>query len=185
MSLESNQLLLLQWGAVIGASLVGAWTDWRTMRIPNCLTVPVFLLGLAWAGCLRGLPGLADSLLGCLIMAGPFFVLFFLGGGAGDAKLMGALGAWLGIEHALLTLLFVLMAGLVWAIGFAVARKRVKYVLYRIKHIALMLFLLCTPHRRYVSISEEAVGTESVVMPYGLAICTGVCLAAVRVALWS
>lgn len=185
MSPDSNQLLLLQWSAVIGASLIGAWTDWRTMRIPNRLTGPVFLLGLVWAGCLRGFGGLADSLLGCLIMAGPFVVLFFLGGGAGDAKLMGALGAWLGVQYAVMTLLFILVAGLVWAIGFAIVHKRVGYMLERLKQIAFMFFLFITPHRQYISMSKDSSRGKPVVMPYGLAICTGVCLAAVRTALWS
>jgi prepilin peptidase CpaA len=80
--------------------LVGATacvTDLRSRRIPNVLTfgasaAAVLFLGVSagWAGVLWSLEGWA---VGCLF----FLPWFLLGGmGAGDVKLLAALGAWVG-----------------------------------------------------------------------------------------
>lgn len=78
------ECLPLQWGVVLGASLVAAWTDLAARRIPNRLTIPVFLLGLLWSTARGGPAGLADSLGGAGVMMLPMVLLFLLvGGGAG------------------------------------------------------------------------------------------------------
>ena len=69
----------------------------RTRRIPNWLTFPAAALGLVAATAAHGGPGTVSSAAGFLVGLALFFPLFFLKGlGAGDVKLMGALGAWLG-----------------------------------------------------------------------------------------
>ena len=71
--------------------------DLRLRRIPNALTVLFFILGLSFHIVLAGWPGLRFSLLGFAAGFGPLFLLWLLGGGGGgDVKMMGALGAWLG-----------------------------------------------------------------------------------------
>ena len=80
--------------ALIGASLAAAIMDVREGRIPNRLTLPLWLLGLAKATCLGGAGGVVAALGVSVLVALPYIVLFFLGkGGAGDAKLMAAIGA--------------------------------------------------------------------------------------------
>src|ERR1700690_3608510 len=83
-------------GAVLLA-LIAAWTDFRSRRIPNWLTVPGMLIGVAANLALNGWSGLKASLLGVglgLILLLPFVLLRSLG--AGDWKLAGALGAFTG-----------------------------------------------------------------------------------------
>ena len=86
--------------------LVATW-DWRFHRIPNKFTVPMFGLGLlfwmaygAYCNGIAGLfHGLGFSLLGFATGFGILFLVWILGGGGGgDVKLMGALGAWLGAK---------------------------------------------------------------------------------------
>lgn len=71
--------------------------DVRSQRIPNWLTVPWFVLGVLVHSIAGGLAGLKTSLAG---FAAGFAILFVLwlvgGGGGGDVKMIGALGAWLG-----------------------------------------------------------------------------------------
>lgn len=90
--------------------------DLRARRIPNWLTVPAFALGLLAHTVNGGLAGLAFSFLGFLTGFGILFVLWLIGGGGGgDVKMMGALGAWLGswltlmvfIASAMVTLVMV------------------------------------------------------------------------------
>jgi prepilin peptidase CpaA len=80
--------------------------DWRSRRIPNWLTVPGLLLGVTAHTLLSGWHGTLTSLegagLGLLILL-PLVLLRGLG--AGDWKLMGAVGAFLGP----VLLLFVLL----------------------------------------------------------------------------
>ena len=164
------------WLFVLVGVAVGAVTDVRARRIPNALTGPLFLLALAWAIAMGGLPGLREAALGCLVAAGPFVFLFlFAGGGAGDAKLMGAVGAWLGVETGLLALVYVFLVGIALAIYFAAREGKLWYSVKRVGQVALRLLLLITPHRRFAFTGGSgAVPADSVRMPYGLAIFLGV-----------
>ncbi len=100
--------------AVGGFTLAGAVSDSRFLRIPNALTLPMFVSGLiyqtafnGWSGdgTLAG-AGLQSALLGFLAGFGTLFVLWMIGGGGGgDVKLMGALSVWLGVTLTLRVLI--------------------------------------------------------------------------------
>ena len=45
---------IIQWGVVIGASLIAAVLDLRARRIPNLLCGPLFITGLIWAAWQEG-----------------------------------------------------------------------------------------------------------------------------------
>ena len=84
-------------GAVLLFTLACLVLDVRSRRIPNWLTVPVLATGLLVYTACDGLSGLWFSFLGFATGFGVLFVLWlFGGGGGGDVKMMGALGAWLG-----------------------------------------------------------------------------------------
>jgi prepilin peptidase CpaA len=97
---------------VMLVAVVGCAIDLRTRRIPNVLTFGAAAGGVAFSLATRGLAGGIDSLAGILVGAALMFVLFALGGmGAGDVKLLGALGAWLGPTDAIWLSLYTGMAG--------------------------------------------------------------------------
>ncbi|MCL5108744.1 MAG: A24 family peptidase [Chloroflexi bacterium] len=74
--------------------LAGAYTDTRWRRLPNWLTLGGALAGLLLQAALRGLPGALDGATGWLLGCALLFLPFALGGmGAGDVKLLGAVGA--------------------------------------------------------------------------------------------
>jgi len=106
-------LKIIQWGAVISASLAAAVIDVKYRRIPNLLCGLLFLTGLLWSLGNNGVKGLAEALAAAVILSLPFIVLFiFAGGGAGDAKLTGAIGAWLSIKESVVTLACICIVGL-------------------------------------------------------------------------
>jgi prepilin peptidase CpaA len=96
----------------LGIATVAAGWDLATRRIPNALTFGAALAALivhAWVG---GWSGLGMAALGWIAGMALFFPVFALGGmGAGDVKLMGALGAWLGPVAAAWVALYSGIAG--------------------------------------------------------------------------
>src|SRR5580704_15074330 len=117
-------------------ALVAGFTDFRSRRIPNWLTVPGLVIGVAvniWVG---GWGGLKASLLGAglgLLLLLPFVALRSLG--AGDWKLAGALGAFVGWS-LLLDLLFasVFVAGIM-AVALIIYKRRIRETLRNMWHI--------------------------------------------------
>jgi prepilin peptidase CpaA len=87
-------------------------TDVRSRRIPNILTFGAAAAALAFHASSGQAAGLLHSVEGWLVGAAIFFVPFALGGlGAGDVKLLAALGAWVGPLDALWIGLYTGVAG--------------------------------------------------------------------------
>lgn len=94
-----------------------AW-DLRAWRIPNAVTFPAALAGVAYHVLVAGLVGLKMSVLGLAVGLGVLFIPFMLGGlGGGDVKLLAALGAWLGPKGVLFAALYSGLAGGVLALA--------------------------------------------------------------------
>ena len=112
--------------------------DWRTRRIPNWLTVSGALAGLAANAILRGWHGALISLEGAGLALGLLLPLVLLRGlGAGDWKLMGAIGAVMGWQ-AMLSILFVaVLISAITAVFQMVAAKRVKETLLNVMTLAM------------------------------------------------
>ncbi len=152
-------------GAVIVAAVAG-WTDLRRRRIPNWLTVPGLLIGVATNTSLRGWMGLKDSLLGAalgLALLLPFVLLRSLG--AGDWKLAGALGAFTGPGLLVdLLLASILVAG-VMAVALVIYKRRTRETTRNIGHILISLVTFRLPGER-VSLDNP----QSLKIPYGVAL---------------
>jgi prepilin peptidase CpaA len=85
------------WTLTLALTVSAAVLDWRSRRIPNWLTIPGLLNGVAVHAVLKGWHGALFSLEGAslaLLLLLPLVLLRALG--AGDWKLMGAVGAFLG-----------------------------------------------------------------------------------------
>jgi len=147
-------------------SVVAGWTDLRSRRIPNWLTVPGLLVGLAANSVLSGWGGLKASLLGAavgLALLLPFVLLRSLG--AGDWKLAGSLGAFAG-PGILMDLLLgsVFVAG-VMAVALVIYKGRVRQTIRNIGHILISLVTFRLPGAR-VSLDNP----DSLKVPYGVAL---------------
>lgn len=181
---------LVQWGVVIGASLVAAVTDLRARRIPNVLTFPLVLSGWVGSTIACGAPGLLDSFLASLLLAAPFVLLFaFAGGGAGDAKLMGGIGAWLGLLDGAIALAAVCVAGMVLAVAFAARKRRLRAALGNVTGAAFGLLPTVFGSGSLREAGRDVARTlpaadEGQKMPYGLAISAGTLLAAGVLWIW-
>ena len=86
-----------QHSVVVALVALACMTDVRTRRIPNWLTFGATIAALLFHGAIAGTSGLATSVGGWILGAALFFPVFALRGmGAGDVKLLAAIGAWLG-----------------------------------------------------------------------------------------
>lgn len=189
--ITTQNLQPYQWGALVGASLVAGLFDWRTRRIPNAITAPLLVAGLVWATWMGGLPGLADAVMACVLLALPYLVVFvFSDGGAGDAKLMGAIGAWLGLKQGIVVLFCVAVAGIVLAVATAIAQRRLRDVLSSILVAVYgLIMMIRTGHRGYSCMPDTAGQKPAdkaarLKVPYGVAIFAGVCTGGAVVLLW-
>lgn len=94
------------WAVTLAVVLYAGYTDLRTRRIPNWLTVSGFLLGIALNSIFGGWRGALDSLEGAGLALGLLLPLVLLRGfGAGDWKLLGAVGALTGWRVMLVVLI--------------------------------------------------------------------------------
>ena len=78
----------------------------RERRIPNWLNVLALVGAIVWQLASHGWAGLGYAVTGFTAGFVPlFFAWLFGGNGAGDAKLLGALGAWFGLTMILLVMI--------------------------------------------------------------------------------
>lgn len=151
--------------ALVVLVTVAAFTDLRVGRIPNWLTYPAWVFGVAFAAAAGGWPELSRSLMGFAVGFAPFFVLYLLGGmGGGDVKLTAAVGAIMGypfILNAMIT--SILVGGLVALL----------IVIWEGKLWSAVKFLGATVGRVFVpGLAREPLAARQNV-PFGVAICLG------------
>lgn len=160
--------------AVLFALLsLACWFDWRFRRIPNLLVAIFLCAALAMSALGLGTVSLGQSFLGALIgllLLLPFYAVRAMG--AGDVKLMSAIGALLGAPAVFWAVIYTGMAGgvmgmavLVWLDGLKLAFEK------------LMLFV----RFRQISFlrpgSLDAVESSAPVrLPYALAMSAGAAL---------
>lgn len=162
------------WVAVLVLAGMAAWVDWRSRRIPNWLTVAGAAFGFALNSFLWGWNGAKSSLGGLLlvlVLLLPFVALRGLG--AGDWKLMGALGAMVGVMQVFgMLLATVLIAGLM-AIVQITLRKRWRASLGNLGQLAKGIFVFRLRPHPVISLDNPTLLT----LPFGVAagIAVGVC----------
>ena len=108
-------------------ALISSVFDVRSRRIPNFITMPAFLFGLALHLALGGW-GQLFTALAAGIICGLVFLVFYLAGGmgAGDVKLIMAVGCIAGLSHVAYLLVLTALSGGAMAIALAVARGRLR-----------------------------------------------------------
>ena len=110
---------------IIGAA--ACVTDLHSRRIPNWLTFGAAAAALAFQYATAGQAGAQHAMGGWATGLFLFLPLFLLGGmGAGDVKLLAALGAWLGAGDTFWLAIYTSLAGGVIAAAMALKRGYLK-----------------------------------------------------------
>ena len=111
-------------GVLVVSLVIGVVVDYRTKRIPNALTLPMIVAGVALNAFRAGNEGSTMAFLGILVGIGVFFIPFIMGGiGGGDVKLMAGIGALKGPYFIFVTFIITALAGGAKALFRLAARK--------------------------------------------------------------
>lgn len=121
--IQLNAALWLARALLLAALVLACVIDQRERRIPNWLSVGLLSIGLLWNSlgpvgaslfddAYAGAIGLRSALIGATLVFVVFIPMYALRlFGAGDVKLLTAVGAWLGPWQAVSLMLMVLLCG--------------------------------------------------------------------------
>lgn len=158
-------------GMLIGLLIAGAWSDYGTRRIPNPLVFCGALAGLAYNGLVP--PAFTPPLESLLLAAGgmacglalllPFYLLRAMG--AGDVKLMGMCGAFLGFPAIFPAVLGTFLAGGVLSLCYLALTGKLRQALLNIAGLGIAVTAGQAPRLD----ARASAGS----LPYGIAIAAG------------
>lgn len=160
---------------ILALTFVGlaGWIDWRSRKIPNWLTVPALLVGLGFNTVASGWPGTRSGLLGALLMLALLLPLVLLRAlGAGDWKLMGALGAFLGPAQVLLVFVGTIFVTGLMAFIQVIRLKRVRKTLANMGELVRSFFVYGLVPHPVIRLDNP----QQLSLPYGVAVAAATAL---------
>ena len=149
---------------------ISAIIDFRSQKIPNLITFPAVIIALLYHFFISGIDGLIFSLLGLATGISLLIVPYILGSmGAGDAKLMGAVGAVLGSKSVFMVFLISALVGGIYALVIILLNKRQFKGFFSNQLLTLKLFILT---RKFIPDPVEETKKKPKLC-YGVAIALG------------
>ena len=143
--------------------------DLRFHKIPNWLTYPAMACGVFLHTATGGIEGFLFGIEGIGVGIGILIVPYAMGGmGAGDAKLMGAVGSLLGPKSVFVAFLFTAMIGGIYAFFLLILRGFFTKTLGR--YAATLKTFVCTKQFIYIPPSKDKNRPK---LYYGVAIALG------------
>ncbi len=155
-------------GLIVLVSLA-AWSDLRTRRIPNSITVTGAAAGVFLHVFYYGASGALQSVAGAAFGLAIFLVFYIAGGmGAGDVKLFGAVGAFAGPQAMVVVFVFTALLGGIAALALALWSGRLRETLVRTGEMLVGMSRLRLDELRAAGASPRCLR-----LPYGAVIAGG------------
>ena len=167
---------MMSLSAAAAACLIAAGTDLWKFKVYNALTLPALAGVLIASGLSGGWGGLAASGLGALTGFGLLAAFFAMGGvGAGDVKLLTALGAWLGPSLTIHVFLASAIAAGLYALVLTVASGGLLATAVDVLHLAQRIRRLDFRPGPAAPIADEAarVDRRRRLVPFAAMTCAG------------
>ncbi len=157
---------------LVPAILLASWIDFTQRRVPNWLNLAIIVVGFGAQAVFNGTSGMADGAGGLLVGFGVLIVPWMMHGmGAGDVKLMAAIGVWFG---PMLTLYAFALGGLIGGVVAVImilstGRLRMAYV-----NLGLIMNKCSTARGMFSEVgSAKSFGLTSQLLPYGVPLTAG------------
>ena len=168
MILETPDLLT---AVLVPALIFAAGYDLKYNKIPNLLNFPLAGIALIYHTIFFGLDGLLFSGAGLLLGTAIFLPFYIFGGmGAGDAKLMGAVGAVVGAKGVFISALLTAIYGGLYAVFVLLIYSRYGRALVSRTWAVVKTFILT---RQYIPVSTPHPVQNRPRLCYGVAIALG------------
>jgi prepilin peptidase CpaA len=147
-----------------------AVSDVRANKIPNYLTMPFAACAIVLSCLSNGMDGFLFSTAGMATGIALLVIPYVIGGmGAGDVKLMGAVGSFLGAKATLGAFLFIALAGGIYSLAIILIRRDIFKGFFSERLLFLSSMVMLRP---YVPIETKNTGQKPR-LKYGVAIAFG------------
>jgi len=170
---ENREIYQIVWAFTLGLTVYAGWLDARTRRIPNWLTVSGFALGVGANSILSGWHGAVTAFegagLGLLILL-PLVLMRAMG--AGDWKLMGAIGSFVGPEMLFSVLMCSVLVAGAMAIVVMIRAGRVRVTMRNLATLTLGFIAFGLRPNPEISLDNP----EALKVPFGVAVAIGTVL---------
>jgi prepilin peptidase CpaA len=154
------------------ALIVAAYLDGTRLRVPNWITFPLVLSGLAWNSWIAGWDGLVASLFGISVGLACLLPLYSVGGiGAGDVKLLAGVGAWLGVSITFWAFCTSAVVGAVMAVW--MVWRRNSFIHHYANTLAIVAEWMQISDPRELSRLAAERTPRMLLLPYAIPICIG------------
>lgn len=146
--------------------IISVYTDLKSRRILNIVTLPAIIIGILLNTITGGIDGLLFSGKGFLLGLGIFIIPFLRGGmGAGDVKLMAAIGALKGASFVFHAFIYTAIIGGVISLILLIRKMGVKQMIFH------MFFTFGIMKGNAGTITHPK--NKDMTFPYGIAIALG------------
>jgi prepilin peptidase CpaA len=160
---------------LIPGILLASWIDYSQRRVPNWLNALLIVMGFIVQACYFGSAGFAAGTWGLLTGFGLLIVPWLMHGmGAGDVKLMAAIGVWLGPLLTFYSFALGAIIGGITAVVMILSTGRLRMACV---NIGVILTKVSTPHAVFSEVgSAKSFGMTSQLLPYGVPLTAGTLL---------
>lgn len=177
--------LILMALVVVPVTAYASWIDYKERRVPNWLNAALALTGMAVQTWYFGLSGLGSAMAGLAVGFACLIIPWAMHGmGAGDVKLMAAIGAWFGPALCLAGFVVgVLVGGVIAAVMISIQNKWL-FARANMGMIAQKMSRWDTAFSEFAG--ARSFGSTSALLPYGIPLTIGswIVLAAQLTGVW-
>ncbi|MEK6677374.1 MAG: A24 family peptidase [Planctomycetota bacterium] len=152
--------------------LLASWIDYAQRRVPNWLNLSLILAGFAVQGWFFGWSGMSAGLIGMLTGFGLLIIPWMMHGmGAGDVKLLSAIGVWLGSWLTLCSFMLGAVIGAVAAMVMIMSTGRLRMACV---NMGIIMNKCSRPETMFSEFgSAKSFGATSQLLPYGVPLTAG------------
>lgn len=160
------------WAIMVPGILYASWVDGKEKRVPNWLNALVLAAGIAMQCLHPGGAGIWVALGGAAVGFGVLIVPWMMHGmGAGDVKLMAAIGAWFG---PLMTLWAFVVGTLFGAVIAAIMIMRSGKFRHACANMNTIMVKMASPDHWFSDFGgAKTFGETSQLLPYGIPLTMG------------